>query len=485
MTVNLKKDYGINQRKPELSNLVYGKVPPQCPDVEDAVIAACMLERNCFEQVMDIIFSKECFYMDSHQKIYQAICALHANGHPIDLITVTEQLRATNELELVGGGYYLSKLTQAVLSTAHVKYHAMAVMETYFKRETIRICGQALTEAYEDSSDAFELMEALETNIKGITDGVSGEDAIQVGSTYQRMLEAIREQRDRKTDIIGISSGFDELDRLILGFIKSDLIILAARPSHGKTAFAVNFAEKAAAKDNHVLLFSLESSDMSLVRRIAAARTLIPLKDIRTGRVNDFQESLLIKSASDFNKLPIRIDPKSRKISTIVKSARRWKKKLPKGKNGMIIIDYLQLMKTGLHGGNREQEVSSMSRDLKELAMELDVPIIALSQLNREVEKTADKKPGLQHLRESGAIEQDANIIMFVWWEELEQGERQLHLLVEKNRDGECGDVKLKMNADFQKILNMEEYVTPVLPSIVSNAYQGIRQPYKDEDTPF
>lgn len=479
MTQTIKKDFS-SRAKPDLATLVYGKVPPQATEMEVAVLGACMLEKDTFEKVMEIIYSPECFYMDAHQKIYKAMCLLYNSGFVVDLLTVVDALKKSGELELVGGKDYLSYITTFVLSTAHVVQHAMIVMENFFKREVIRICGQAINYAYDDSSDCFELMENVETEVRGLTDGIIGGTTVPVSRTNMEILASIKKQRELKSEVIGIQSGFIELDALTLGWCDTDLIILAARPSQGKTAFAVNFAQNAALKDVHVLLFSLESSNASLVRRMLAAKNSIPLEQLRTGNINDFQEQLLYSSAAEFNKLPIEIDSKSRSINAIKKVSRKWAKKVPKGKKKLILIDYLQLINI-IGKGNREQEISSISRDLKELAMEFELPIIALSQLNRDVEKTATKKPGLHHLRESGAIEQDANIVMFVYWEEQSGGEKQLYILVCKNRDGKCGEVKLKMNGDFQKILNMDDFNQSVYPSFIRNP----SEPNNNYDEPF
>jgi replicative DNA helicase len=492
MALNIK----IERRKPDLTTLVYGKVPPQAPELEEAVIGACLLERDTFEEVMQILHP-ECFYVDAHQKIYAAACIVYNEGRPVDLLTVTEQLRKSNELEIVGGAYALTNLTMAVLSTAHVVEHARIVFEKFVNRELIRISGSIISDAYEDSTDPFELHEMASKQLNAIFDGISGDSSVSVGDAYDKVIEAAEAQKESQSGIIGTPSGFDELDRLTLGWIDTDLIILAARPSQGKTAFAVNFAEQAAKVRNvrqkdgtikqertHVLLFSLESSAVSLTRRIAAAKLQIPMEQIRSGSLNEWQLGMMKQERATFKSMPIKIDSEARMARQIIKKGRAWRKKIPKHAKGLIIIDYLQLMK-GSGKGNRENEVSEMSRDLKELAMELDVPIIALSQLNREVEKTGNKKPNLSHLRESGAIEQDANIVMFVWWEELPNGEKQLHLLVEKNREGKCGDVLLKMNGDFQKIMNMEESVEPVYPSIVSHALRDPSQSQQSWDDPF
>jgi replicative DNA helicase len=472
MAVNIKKDFpSTRSRKPDLNTLVYGKVPPQACDMEEAVIGACLLERETFEQVMEIISEPEVFYMDAHKKVYASMIALYKSGSQIDLLTITEQLRKSNELDIVGGIYYLSNLTMAVISSAHAVTHARIVFEKFMQREIIRICGSAISDAYDDQTDVFDLIEKIEVEIKGVTAGIISDSAIPAHKAFGEMLTNIEHQKANNSDLIGISSGLPDLDRLTLGWIKECLIILAARPSVGKTAFAVNFATNAVTQNKPTLLFSLESSSVPLVTRIAAAKKEINIENIRMGRLTDMENNKLINYYQEFSKYPLHIDSKSRSLSTIIKVARKWHKKncKAKGLEGLIIIDYLQLI-NNKNAGNREQEVAGISRGLKELSMELEVPIIALSQLNREVEKTGNKKPGLQHIRESGAIEQDADVIMFIWWEELANKERQLHLLIEKNREGKCGDVPLKMNAEFQKIMSIDDFSqNSVKPSFITN----------------
>ena len=483
------------------NSLVYGKLPPQAIQLEEAVLAACMLERETFESVMEVIPDHECFYVDAHQKIYAAMMLMHKTGVQIDLLTITEQLRKTNELELIGGHYYLTRLTEAISTSAHAITHARIVMEKFMQREIIRICGAAISDAYEDETDVFDLLEHVEVAVKNITAGIISESAVHAGKAYGKMLENIEHQMKTKSDLIGISSGLVDVDRLTLGWIKEQLIILAARPSVGKTAFGVNFAKSALVQKKPTLLFSLESSDVPLVTRMAAAENEINIENIRMGRLTDLEKNKLLNYYHEFSKYPFYIDSKSRTLNAIIKVARKWHKKNCRNKkggdgittvlDGLIIIDYLQLIKNKEYAGNREQEVASISRGLKELAMELGVPIIALSQLNREVEKTGNKKPGLQHIRESGAIEQDADVIMFIWWEELEKGERKLHLLIEKNREGKCGDVPLKMNAEFQKILSIDDFQSQVQPSFITNNYQpnnfseSKKSNEQDLDVPF
>ena len=466
MTQNIKKDFG---KKPDQTAIVWGKLPPQAIEMEQAVIGACLLERDSFEQVMEILPSHECFYKDAHQKIYFAMCELYNSGSPVDLLTVSDTLTRKSEIELIGGNYFLNELTSSVLTTAHIQTHARIVMEKHMLREVIREGGRMVNEAYSESADVFELMETAESNIKSISDGIVGGNDVPVGYTYGKMLKNYEEQKKNKSEVIGITSGYTELDSMILGWDAGNLIILAARPSQGKTAIAINFAMNAKVP---TLIFSLESSEVPLVRRMSAAKNNIPLDMIRRGILNDFQEKTMYDAQMDFNRLPIRIDSKTRTLGQIKKAARAWVKKMRKmGHTKLLIeIDYLQLM--SVQGkGNREQEISTISRELKELAEELQISIIALSQLNRDVEKTSNKKPGLANLRESGSLEQDANIVMMIWWEDTEErsptGENVMKtwIIVPKNREGKTGEVQLKFNGDIQKWLDINDINYQAVPA--------------------
>lgn len=436
--------------------MIYGKIPPQSIELEEAVLAACLLERDTFEKVMEILYTPECFYLEKHIEIYKAMCELYNSGNVVDLITVTERLNNHKAFNGENVAYYLTTLTMAVSTTAHVVEHSLAVMEKYMKRMVIKICNEATQLAYEGEIDPMQLMDSIESKIKAVSDGILTDNAQSVGNVYNEILTDIQAQKQHKTDLTGVSTGYPDLNSLTNGWQKSELIILAARPSQGKTALALNFALNA---NTPTLLFSLEASKKALVKRMMAAKNNIPFRFIRQGNLNDFQEAVLTKAISEFHRLPIRIDDKTFSLSAIIKSCRREKKRNPN--LGLIIIDYLQLVKVSKMG-NREQEVGSISRELKLLASELEVPIIALAQLNRAVEQTANKKPNLSNLRESGSLEQDANIVIFIWHEptgDNPDGTKQFEtwLLVEKNRDGECKPVKMKFNGDIQKWLDAND----------------------------
>ncbi len=470
MAVNIKKDLGnTRSRKPDLTTLVYGKVPPQAPELEEAVLGACMLEKDTFAQVLEIIQSAECFYMDAHQKIYAAMRRLFDKGTPVDLLTITEELRKTNELELIGGAYYLTRLTMTVLSSAHVEAHARIVMEKFIQRELIRISGSVISDAYEDSTDVFDLLDKAESGLYEITDKHLRKNFKSLQDVLIRTMDEIDEARKKTDDVTGVPSGFTGLDRLTGGWQKTDLIILAARPSVGKTAFALNLAMNAAmnsSKTFPVAVFSLEMGAGQIVKRMLSCVSEVSMEAIARGKMAEHE---FIQMSQRMNKLAqakIYIDDQAAlNIFELRAKARRLKQKHD---IEMILIDYLQLMQASIEkGGNREQEISKISRDLKALAKELEVPIIALSQLNRSVETRKESKvPQLSDLRESGAIEQDADLVMFLYRPEYhgitndamgETVEGETHIHIAKHRNGSTGMEKVRFIKEYQKFVDMEE----------------------------
>lgn len=470
MAVNIKKDFGSTRnRKPDITNLVYGKVPPQAPELEEAVLGAIMLEKDKLAEVLEIIQSEDCFYVDAHQKIYAGIRRLFDKGMPVDLLTVTEELRKSNELEIIGGAYYLTRLTMSVVSSAHVEAHARIVMEKFIQRELIRISGLVISDAYEDSADVFDLLDKAESNLYEITDKHLRKNFTSLKDVLVRTVHEIEEAKNKKDDLTGVPSGYVPLDKLTSGWQKTDLIILAARPAVGKTAFTLNLALNAAmnsSKPFPVAFFSLEMGAGQLVKRLLAAVTEVRMDAITKGRM---QEHEFVQMTQRMNKLaqaPIFLDDQAAlNIFELRAKARRLKQKHD---IQLIIIDYLQLMQGSVNnGGNREQEISKISRDLKQLAKELEIPIIALSQLNRSVESRKESKvPQLSDLRESGAIEQDADMVMFLYRPEYyginndEMGqpiEGETHIHIAKHRNGSTDTVKVRFLKEFQKFVDLPD----------------------------
>ena len=370
------------------------KCPRRHPELEEAVLGASMLEKDTFAQVLEIIQSEECFYVDAHQKIYSAMRRLFDKGTPVDLLTITEELRKTNELEIVGGAYYLTRLTMSVLSSAHVESHARIVMEKFIQRELIRISGAVIADAYEESTDVFDLLDKAESSLYEITDKHLRKNFKSLQDVLVKTMNEIDENRNKTDDITGVPSGFASLDRLTGGWQKTDLIILAARPSVGKTAFALNLAMNAAMnafKQFPVAVFSLEMGAGQIVKRMLSCVSEVNMESITRGKMAEHEFVQMSQRMTKLAQAKIFLDDQAAlNIFELRAKARRLKQKHD---IQMIIIDYLQLMQGSVEkGGNREQEISKISRDLKALAKELEVPIIALSQLNRSVETRKESK---------------------------------------------------------------------------------------------
>ena len=458
---------------PELGSLMYGKIPPQAKDLEDAVLGAIMLEKSAFDTVVEIL-KPECFYVEANQKIFRSMQTLQQKSMPIDLLTVVEELKTQEELDLVGGPYYVTRLTNAVVSSANIEVHARIILQKFIQRELIRISGEIIGDAYEDSTDVFDLLDDAESKLFDITNNHLRRDYESIDAVLVKTVARIEDLRTRTEDITGVPSGFTILDKVTYGWQPTDLIILAARPSVGKTAFALNLARNAAlhpTKPTPVAFFSLEMSSGQLVQRILSAESEIWLEKISRGRLEEHEMKQLYKKGIErLTKAPIHIDDTAAlNIFELRAKCRRLKSKHD---IGLIIIDYLQLMSgTGDNrNGNREQEISKISRDLKGLAKELKVPIIALSQLSREVEKRGAKDgqkiPQLSDLRESGAIEQDADMVMFLYRPEYyditanEMGESnkgETLIRIAKHRNGQLETIKLKALLHIQKFVDGEE----------------------------
>lgn len=466
---NLNKERKIRRKSgtPELGSLMFGKVPPQAKDLEEAVLGAIMLEKTAVDVAMEHL-KPECFYVEAHQKIFGAMKDLQQKNFPIDLLTVVEELKAREELEMVGGAFYITKLTNAVVSSAHIEVHSRIILQKFIQRELIRISGEIIGDAYEDSTDVFDLLDVSETKLFEIANNYLRSETEEIGDVLVDTLTRISELRERQDEITGIPTGYPALDHLTYGWQPGDLIILAARPSMGKTAFALNLARNASlhtSKSTPIAVFSLEMSASQLVQRILSAESEVKLEQIARGKLNDYEmEQLTSKGINALAKAPIFIDDTpALNIFELRAKCRRLKNQ---HNIGMVIIDYLQLMSGSgeNRNSNREQEISRISRDLKGLAKELQIPIIALSQLSREVEKRKDKQfvPQLSDLRESGAIEQDADIVMFLYrpeYHDVLQDEHgnstrgQAVLRVAKHRNGQLDSINFKALLEIQKFV--------------------------------
>jgi replicative DNA helicase len=459
-----------------------GKLPPQAPEMEAAVLGAIMVESNKLADVLDIIQSPECFYADNNKRIYGAIRRLFDKGSPIDFMTVSEELKREGELELAGGYYYITNLTKDVVSASSIETHARIVMQKFIMRELIRQSGEIINDAYEDNTDVFDLLDKAESNLYEITDNHLRKNFNSISSIVMETLKEIQEQRESNEDLTGIPSGFRDLDAITGGWQKTDLIILAARPAVGKTAFALNLVMNAAmskSKPTSVAFFSLEMSAGQLVKRMLSAVTEVLLEKITKGNLADHEIVQLQQRMTKLSEAEIFIDDQAAlNIFELRAKCRRLKQR---HNLGFIVIDYLQLMTASIDkGGNREQEISKISRELKALAKELSVPIIALSQLNRSVETRGggSKVPQLSDLRESGAIEQDADMVMFLYRpdyyataggpsqpqqkqkdapeeEPTEPGETWINIA--KHRNGQTGMVKIVAELQYQRFRDKAE----------------------------
>src|SRR5450631_4003187 len=469
---NLNKERKTRRKSSslELGTMMFGKVPPQAKDLEEAVLGAIMIEKNAFDVVVEIL-KPECFYVEANQRIFRAMQGLQQKNSPIDLLTVVEELKFREEIDLIGGPYYVTKLTNTVVSSANIETHARIVLQKFIQRELIRISGEIIGDAYEDSTDVFDLLDDAETKLFEITNNHLRKDYASIDTVLVKTIQRIEDLRTRQDEITGVPTGFSLLDHITYGWQPSDLIVLAARPSVGKTAFALNLARNAAlhpTKPTTVGFFSLEMSAGQLVQRILSAESEIWLEKIARGRLEEHEMKQLYKKGIErLASAPIHIDDTAAlNIFELRAKCRRLKNK---HNVGLIIIDYLQLMSGAgeNRNSNREQEISRISRDLKGLAKELQIPIIALSQLSREVEKRKEgnKIPQLSDLRESGAIEQDADLVMFLYRPEYyditanefgESNKGETHVRIAKHRNGSLETIKLRALLHIQKFVDDE-----------------------------
>ena len=436
------------------------RIPPQSIDGEKAVLGALMLSHEAVGISIEMLPGEEAFYRGSHAKIYRAILELYQKNEPIDLLTLTDELQRINAFDEIGGQAYLSEILNSVTSAANVEFHIKIVLEKYLYRQLIRQCTDIIREGYDENLPVDELMDEAESKIyslaeKGRTNSFQSLKEILNETVAQ--LELIHQN---ESDITGISSGFKDMDQLTAGFQKGDLIVLAGRPSMGKTAFGLNIARNAAV-DNHnaVAFFSLEMSGTALAQRLLTIEALIDGQKLRTGKLPENDWVKLSEGIGRLADAPIYIDDSPTLTAMELRSKAR---RLKADKNiELLVVDYLQMMEGSLSrrgAENRQQEISQISRNLKGLAKELNIPVLALSQLSREVEKRPDKRPMLSDLRESGAIEQDADVVIFVYRPEYYKIEKfhdgsptdnMAELIIGKQRNGPTGTVRLAFARNY------------------------------------
>ena len=494
---NFKQINPLKVDKTTIINLEKGKLPPQVIDLEEAVLGAMMIDKKGVDEVIDIL-QPDAFYKDSHKFIFEAIFQLFTDSQPIDLLTVSAQLKKNAKLDLAGGDFYLIQLTQKISSSAHIEFHSRIILQKYIQRSLIRISSEIIEESYDETTDVFDLLDKAESKLYEVTQGNikrSSETAQSLVIQAKKRIEEIA----GKEGLSGVATGFTLLDKITSGWQPSDLVIIAARPGMGKTAFVLSMARNIAIDFGHpVALFSLEMSSVQLITRLISSETGLSSEKLRTGKLEKHEWEQLSIKVKNLEKAPLFIDDTpSLSIFDLRAKSRRLA-----SQHGikLIIVDYLQLMTAGGSNGkgigNREQEISTISRNLKALAKELAVPVIALSQLSRAVEtRGSSKRPLLSDLRESGAIEQDADIVSFIYrpeyykideWDDDEQSPTagQAEFIIAKHRNGSLENVRLKFIGNLGKFDNLEDYSAgdDYLPSTMNTGQDD--NPFQTKNLP-
>jgi replicative DNA helicase len=445
--------------------LEHGKIPPQALDLEEAVLGAILIERNALTAVIDIL-KPDVFYKEAHQLIFSAISRLFSRSEPIDILTVTQDLKKEGDLDLAGGPYYLSQLTNRVASAANVEFHARILLQKHIQRELIRISSDIITESFEDTTDVFDILDKAEQELFSISETNFRRDYDNMHNLVREAIADIEGARKHDGNLRGVPSGYTSLDRVTAGWQRSDLIIIAARPGMGKTAFALSMARNMAVDfKKPVAVFSLEMSAVQLVTRLISAEAELPADKLRKGNLEDYEWDALNSKVSALIDAPILIDDTpALSIFELRAKCRRLK---AQHDIQMIVVDYIQLMSGGSsNAGNREQEISQISRSLKSLAKELNIPVITLSQLNRSVEtRGGSKKPILSDLRESGAIEQDADMVVFIYRPEyykIDEDDKgptkgMADIIIAKHRNGALSEIRMRFIDKFARFEELSE----------------------------
>jgi replicative DNA helicase len=453
----------------------YGHLQPQAPEIEEAVLGALMIERDAYSIVSEIL-RPESFYEHRHQLLYKAITSLAMRQQPIDILTVAEQLRSTGDLEEVGGPFYITQLSGKVASSAHIEYHARIIAQKFLARELITFTSNIQTMAFDETQDVDDLMQQAEGKLFEISQKNMKKDYTQINPVIQEAYEMLQKAAARTDGLSGLESGFYALDKMTSGWQNSDLVIIAARPAMGKTAFVLSMAKNMAVNAKiPVALFSLEMSNVQLVNRLIVNVCEIPGEKIKSGQLAPYEWGQLDYKIKELYDAPLFVDDTpSLSVFELRTKARRLVRE-----HGVkiIIIDYLQLMNaSGMSFGSRQEEVSTISRSLKGLAKELNIPIIALSQLNRGVESREGidgKRPQLSDLRESGAIEQDADMVCFIHRPEYykiytdEKGNDlrgMAEIIIAKHRNGAVGDVLLRFRGEYARFQNPDDDMIIPMP---------------------
>lgn len=442
------------------------KVPPHNIEAEQSVLGGVFLRNDIFHSLVDIIDDQD-FYSPVNRTIYQAFQELYRRREPIDLVTVAEYLQSRGQLDEIGGSVYLASLTDSVAASANALYHAQIVRDKSVRRQLIQTSSEILTDCFETAQDTEALLDQAEQQIFSIAESKGKPAFISSKDLVNRVFEQLELRAGQGEMVTGVSTGYTDLDRMTAGLQKSDLIILAARPSMGKTALALNMGMRSAIMHNvPVAIFSLEMSMDQLMMRLLGCHGRVDLSRLRSGYLNDEDWARLYQAAEELSQAPIFIDD-TPSLSTMEIRARSRRLKAEKDV-GLIIVDYLQLMRSSHRTDSREQEISDISRNLKALAKELDVPVIALSQLNRKVEDRSDRRPMISDLRESGAIEQDADVIVFIYRDAVynkapdNPNKNIAEIIIGKQRNGPVGVLRLSF---FGQYTTFDNYAEMGLPS--------------------
>ncbi|MFH1144745.1 MAG: replicative DNA helicase [Candidatus Eisenbacteria bacterium] len=457
----MEHEIGQEQRTPrarrgdgERESVPVGRIPPQNLEAEQAVLASMLLDPAAIDKVEEIL-DESAFYREAHRRVYRAISALSARNESVDLITVTEELRRAGDIEAIGGVSFLQSLLDAVPSAAHVEFHARLVLEKAVLRQMITTAGEIIDRSYTAAQPWTTILDSAEQMLFGIGQSRLKKEFVPLKEILRHTFEIIEELYENKRAVTGVPTGFDDLDRLTSGLQRSDLIVIAGRPSMGKTSLMLNIAEHVAI-DNKIPVgvFSLEMSREQVVQRFLCSRARIPARRLRTGFLKESEWPQLTQAAARLSEAPIFIDD-TPAIGLMEMRAKARRLKARHGL-GVLLVDYLQLAQGLQNPESRQQEISQISQGLKALAKELDIPVIAGSQLSRAVEARENKRPILSDLRESGAIEQDADLVMFIFREEVYKPEKEelkgiAELVIGKHRNGPTGTVPLVFLGEYTR----------------------------------
>jgi len=477
-----------NKKKSNTGNSLllseYGKLPPQDIKLEEAVLGALMIAAEAYAYVSEIL-RPETFYKEAHQKIYQAIVDLASARKPIDMLTVPDQLKHNGTLDEVGGSYYITQLTNKVASAAHIEYHARILAQKYLARELIWISHEMQNQSYDELNDIDDVIFSASSAIEKLQEKTIGKSETNaLPDVMQKSITGMYERKEKYEHGIqnGINTGLFDLNRITAGWQKGDLIILAARPAMGKTAIALKFAKSAAKQGNSVVIFELEMTDVKLSDRLLLSESEVCPNNYKVGRLTLEETKSIERAAEILREYPILIDSNSNVTMEYIRNKSRLLHKQRKCE--IVIIDYLQLIEdTGNKNSVREQEVAKMSRKAKLLAKELDIPVILLAQLSRKTEERSIKKPMLSDLRESGAIEQDADMVIFIYRDEYYNSKAEKgkgNLIIAKYRNGEVGEIDFCYNESMTKIFDYTPQIDYNVP-----VGKNFSEPTRNESLPF